>query len=550
MGLNVDAVVIGAGAGGSAAAWRLTKRGLRVLLLEAGPRFDPVVDYRLDQPGWERRMFPVKTGSQALIEYGELGDLDPAWSHLASFDSARPARLASPKRLPTSGYSHVMGVGGSTLHFTGEAHRLHPESFQLKARTGQGADWPLTYADLEPFYSEAEDIMGVAGPKDPAARWRSAPYPLPPHPLSPGSIRLADAAAQLGWHWSENARAALSHPRGDRPGCNYCGQCSRGCPIGDKGSSDVTFLPAAMETGLLTLIDQAPVVRLYLGANARIEAIDYIKDGQTVTQETPLLFLAGGAVQTPRLLLAQRSAETPMGFANGSGQVGRNFMETLSCRLTGIAAGLRLSHRGIPADAISWQFNAPDAVEGTAGGFRMTGAVVESGLTGPINHGTRLVSGFGTAFKQRLRDTFGSALSVAAIGAVIPDERSAVTLSPDRTDAHGLAVPVINSVLTQNSLALLDRMAEACRTLLSAAGVPQVLEQSTSWDGFSSTHVFGTCRMGTDANASVVGATCQAHDHPNLYITDASVFAGSGGGESPSLTIAALALRAVDAATG
>lgn len=394
-----------------------------------GQSFDAVVDYRLDETGWERRMFPVKPGSQAQIEYGDLGDLDPAWSHLAAFDSAKPARLGLPKRLPASGYSHVMGVGGSTLHFTGEAHRLHPDSFHLKAKTGQGVDWPLTYADLEPLYLEAEEMMGVAGPIDPAARWRSAPYPLPPHPLSPGSVRLAEAAAQLGWHWFENARAALSLPRGDRPSCNYCGQCSRGCPIGDRGSSDVTFLPAAMETGHLTLVDQAPVVRLHLGPNARITAVDYIKDGQTVTQETPLLFLAGGAVQTPRLLLAQNSAEAPRGLANGSGQLGRNFMETLSCRLSGLAAGLQLSHRGLPADAISWQFNAPDAVKGAAGGFRMSGAVVESGLNGPINHGTRLVSGFGPSFKQKMRETFGSALSVPPLE---PSSRMSAAQSPCR----------------------------------------------------------------------------------------------------------------------
>lgn len=550
MGLSVDAVVIGAGAGGLAAAWRLTTRGLRVLLLEAGPRFDPVTDYPLDRPGWERRDFPAPPGSRAEIVYGDLGGLDPAWSHLAAFDAAHPARLRGDRRAPGAGYSHVMGVGGSTLHFTGEAHRLHPDSFRLNSLTGQGEDWPISYADLEPHYTALEDFIGVAGPADPGARWRSAPYPLPPHPLSPGAQRLAQAAARLGWHWGENARAALSQPRGDRPGCNYCGQCSRGCPIGDKGSADVTFLPAALETGRLILRDRAPVMRLHLGANGRITAVDHLHEGRIVTQEAPLVFLAAGAVQTPRLLLAQAGPQAPGGLANGSGQVGRNFMETLSCRVSGLAPDLRLSQRGLPADAISWQFNAPQAVEGAAGGFRMTGAAAESGLNGPIGHASRLLSGHGAGLKAALRDSFGSAVSVGAIGAVIPDARSYVALSPDRRDALGLPLPVVNSVLTPNSLALLDRMVAACRTLLSEAGVTQVAEQATSWDSFSATHVFGTCRMGEDSASSVVDRFGRSHDHDNLFLCDGSVFPGSGGGESPSLTIAALALRAVDAALG
>lgn len=549
MGVTFDAVVVGSGAGGAAAAWRLTARGLRVLLLEAGPRFDPATDYRLDQTGWERRGFPAPQGSRAPVDYGDLGALDPSFAHLAAFDAAHPQRPRGNRRVASpNGYSHVQGVGGSTLHFTGEAHRLHPDSFRLSSLTGQGSDWPISYAVLEPYYAEIEDFVGVAGPADAGARWRSRPYPLPPHPLGPGSARIRAAAHDLGWHWSENARAALSVPRGDRPACNYCGQCSRGCPLGDKGSADVTYIRAALATGRLTLLPLAVVVKLRRGANGRILSLDYTQDGKQVRQETPLLFLAAGAVQTPRLLLAQADAAQPIGLANSSGQVGRNFMETLSYRASGIAPDLRLSHRGLPADSISWQFNAPHVVDRTAGGFRMTASVAESGLNGPIGHGTRLVAGFGAAFKQQMRDSFGSALSVAAIGAVIPDGRSSVGLSPDRRDAFGMPVPVINSVLTGNSLRLLDRMSQAARALLAQAGVSAIVEQASSWDGFGATHVFGTCRMGRDAASSVVDGACRSHDHDNLYITDASVFPASGGGESPSLTIAALAARAVDLA--
>ncbi len=548
MGIAPDAVVVGSGAGGAAVVWRLTAAGLRVLLLEAGPRFDPARDYPLDAPGWERRGFPAPPGSRAEILYGDLGDCDPSDAGLASFDAAHAPRPPTRRVASGSGYAHVLGYGGSTLAYTGEAHRLHPAAFRLRSLTGQGADWPLGYADLEPLYAEAEALIGVAGPSGTGARWRSGPYPMPAHPQSPAARHLGRAAGGLGWDWSDNPRAALSVARDGRPACNYCGQCGRGCPLGDKGSADVTFLAAAEATGLLTVATGAVVTALIVGPGGRISSVDVVRGGVAERIGTPLLFLCAGAVQTPRLLLASASRQAPGGVANGSGQVGRNFMETLAITLSGLAPGLRLSQRGLPADAVSWQFNAGAAVPGVVGGFRLTSATQEAGLNGPVAHGTRLLTGYGTALKAAMRDTFGSALAVAAVGEVIPDERSRITLSPHRRDTQGVPLPVIHSVLTANSLTLLHAMASAARRLLAAAGVGDVVEQYGSWDTFTATHVFGTCRMGHDAATSVTDAWGRAHDHANLYIADASLFPSSGAGESPSLTIAALALRAADRA--
>ncbi|WP_273522309.1 GMC family oxidoreductase [Rhodosalinus sediminis] len=545
--MTPDVVIVGAGAGGGAAAWRLCTQGLRVLLLEAGPRFDPARDYSLTAPGWERRGFPDPPGSRAEITYGDLGALDPADADLASWNAVRGRLVDGARRAVAAGYAHVQGVGGSTLHYVGEAHRLHPESFALATRHGVGADWPLDYATLEPYYAACEAAIGVAGPAEGGGgRWRSGPYPLPPHPLSPAAAALATAGGRLGMTWEANARAALSRPYDGRPACNYCANCSRGCPLGDKGSTDVTFLRHAEATGNLVLRTGAAVTRLVPGPGGRIEAVEYVHDGRRARQETPVLVLAGGAVQTPRLLLASASAEQPEGLANGSGAVGRHFMETLAWRSAGLAPDVAMSHAGLPADAVSWDFNAPDGVPGAVGGCRFTSDVQESGLVGPIGYASRLVPGFGAAFKARLRARFGSAVSVSGLGAVLPDARSRVDLHPERTDAHGVPLPRIHSVLTANSHALLRFMAERARRLLSEVGVTGIAEESSSWDRFSATHVFGTCRMGTDPARSVVDSFGRAHDHPNLYIADASVFPSTGGGESPSLTIHALALRTAD----
>jgi len=542
--MRADAVIVGSGAGGAASAWALTRAGLRVLLLEAGPRFVPARDYPLDTPDWERRPFPALPGSRARIRYGDLGALDPKDGTLQGWNAVTGRGPLPARRRPSrSGYAHVQGVGGSTLHFVGEAHRLHPSSFHLARDHGVGTDWPLSYADLEPFYTEAETVIGVAGPDDSGARWRSVPYPQAAHPLSPAAQRLARAGAQIGLPFAANARAALSQSKDGRPPCNYCGQCSRGCPLGDKGSADVTFLRQAEATGKLTLIPEARVTRIEAARDGRIAAVQYHHAGAAHRQETPVLILAAGAVQTPRLLLASASAAVPDGVANGSGEVGRNFMETLGWTSTALLPGLADSHMGLPADAVCWAENAPGGVPGAVGGCRYTSAVQEAGLTGPAAYATRLLPGFGSAFKARLREAFGSAITVGATGAVVPDARSRITLSTEDTDADGLPLPVIHSVLTDNSLALLHHMARTARRLLRETGAGKPVEEVGSWDRFTATHVFGTARMGPDSAGSVTDAQGRSHDHPNLWIADASVFPGTGGGEAPSLTIQALALR-------
>jgi len=541
-----DVVVVGTGAGGAAVAWRLSELGLRVLALEAGPRFDQVTDYRLTSSDWELGGFPEKTGSRGRTAFAALQALNESEADLRSWNKATGQTNKTGRRdVSGPGYYHVRGVGGTTLGFVGEAHRMHPAAMRMHSDYGVGCDWPLAYADLEPYYVIAERLLGVAGPATPEVRWRSAPYPLPAHRLCRASAHLAEAGKKLGMHWLPNARAALSEPYDGRPACNYCGNCSRGCPLGDKGSTDVTFIRHAEASGLCEIVSDAVVTRIET-AGRRVSAVRYVRNGRERRIETPILILAAGAIETPKLLLANRGSRAPEGLANGSRQVGRNLLETLHWASTGLVAEDLRSHMGLPADAICWDYNHPTAIAGVVGGCRFNSTTQEIGLVGPIAYATRLLDGFGASLKQNLRMAFGHALSVGAIGEFLPNDGTFVDLHPTLRDATGLPVARIHSRLTRQDIDRLRFMASTARKLLQAAGATMLVEEQGSYDFFASTHLFGTCRMGQRGEDSVVDAHGRSHEIDNLYITDASVFPSSGGGESPSLTIEALAIRTAD----
>lgn len=537
-----DAVIVGSGAGGSAAAWALTRGGLRVLVLEAGPRFDPA-DYALHRPDWELRRFPEPPGSVGDYSFGPLQGLDPRWDHLRSWNH-RLGRLVDGTRRVEGSYSHVRGTGGSTLHFSGEAHRLNPEAMRLATRFGVGADWPLSYADLEPFYAEAESVLGVAGPEGDRRRPRSTPYPLPPHPHSYASRRVAAGCAKLGLAWQPNALAILSRPYDGRPPCNYCGNCARGCPRTDKGSADVTFLRKALASGRCTLRTGCAVTQLVAGGNDRVDHLVYADGSGQQRAQGRVFVLACGAVETPRLLLCSTGPSIPQGLANESGQVGRNFLETLTWQSAALHPEPLGSHRGVPSDGICWDFNAPDAIPGVVGGCRLALAMAESGLIGPLAYARRVVGGWGADHKRAMRETFGRVLALGAIGECLPNPESFIALDPERRDPQGLPLARIHSHLGDDALERLAFMRAQCRAILAASGAGPVFEETGTYDNFNSSHVFGTCRMGSDPRDSVVDAGCRSHRWGNLYLMDASVFPSSGGGESPSLTIQALAIRA------
>jgi choline dehydrogenase-like flavoprotein len=539
-----DVIVVGAGAGGLAAAWRLTTQGVRVTLLEGGRRYEPETDYPQTQDHFERLTFPYDAeydeAGRPRYGFGASQRLPESLDAYRSHDKAH-GQLVPGRERRYAQYSHVRGVGGSTLHYQAEAHRYHPDSLRMRSRFGVGADWPLDPADLERYYDLAEVRIGVAAPPDVPQRPRSTPPPLPPHPLSYASQQLAPAFRAVGTTLVPNSLAILSGGYDGRPACNYCNACSSGCPRRDKGSADVTFLPAAVASGRLDLRSEARVQRVEV-SRGRASGVVYVDaQGREQRVGAQTVLLAGGAIETPRLLLDSG------GVANASGQVGRHLTETLLWTSVGLLPIRVDAHRGVPIDGSAWELAVPTQREGYAGGFRLATSHGMAGLRGPAHYAEYLVPGFGVEHQRRMAEVYGRGVAITAVGEWLPNQGTFVDLDPTRRDGFGRPVARIHSRLDANELALARHMGDTVRGVMDAAGA-EVVSELTTLDVFLATHVLGTCRMGANPELSVADADGFSHEVPNLGFADGSLVPSSGAGDSPSLTISALAIRTADKA--
>jgi choline dehydrogenase-like flavoprotein len=532
-----DCIVIGSGAGGAPFAWRLASKGINVLILEAGGRYDPYKDYPLSRDDWETKSFPQKTRMRDA--FGNMQELDNKYSHLRSWNKASGKLNASKKRRYLE-YQHIVGVGGTTLHFQGEAHRLNPRSFRMKTLFGVAEDWPISYEDLEPYYTEVEKIVGVAGPKEIPSRRRSEPYPLPPHRLSFASQVIEKGCEKLGLELVPNSVAILSHLYRDTAPCNYCNGCVWGCPRKDKGSIDVTFIPLAEKSGKCRILTNAFARSIEVEKKNGVERAKgvfyYDRDRKEQFVEGDFIAVACGAVETPRLLLNSG--------IDGNGLVGKNFMETVFYQAVAFHPKRLDSFRGIPIDSVIWKWNEPNPKVGFSGGLRLFPTA--GSAAGPVNYAIRFYDGWGEEFVRNVEKWFGHAIAMGGIGEFLPNKDTFVSVDEKEKDEFGVPVAMIQSFLGESELKILDFIARTSKEILKASGADEIVEEFSTYDFFSASHVFGTCRMGKDREKSVVGSDLRNHEVENIIVTDASVFPSSGGGDAPSLTIEALSLRAAD----
>ncbi|HEX8425583.1 GMC family oxidoreductase [Hymenobacter sp.] len=499
---EVDCVVIGTGAGGAPLLARLAMAGLKVVALEAGPRRNPITDYATDEK------------AQAFLFWND-------------------ERLSAGQNPVAFGNNNSgTGVGGSTLHYTAYTPRAQDDDLHLHRDFGVGVDWPFGLDELEPYYSEIEQFLGVSGPTPyPWSAPRSKGYPLAPLPLNGAALLMQQACAQLGIQTSPAANAALSaryyqEGVGWREACTNRGFCQAGCNVGAKASMDVTFLPLAEAHGAEIRAD-AFVTEIERDEKGRVTGVVYEQYGVTVRQRCRHLFLCAGAVETPRLLLLNELALT-------SGQVGKHFMAHPGMQVWGTFSDDIRPHKGIPGGLISEDTHRPKDAD-FAGGYLLQSIGVM-----PVTFASQMARGR-KLWGQQLRDymrNYNHISGINILGDCLPHTDNFLELAEEK-DARGLPKPRLHFTAQENELRMNVHSEKLMREIWTAAGATDL------WSFERYAHVIGTARMGLSGDDAVVNPDGRAFDVPNLYICDNSVFP-SALSVNPALTIMALSLRTAD----
>jgi len=523
--LDADVVIVGSGVAGALMAHRLAQAGLKVLILEAGPE---VTRAELHAKFARTRTYtPV--------------DLDPRVDHAPTTD---PRQLDSYLINVGSAKYNVMmtkAVGGTTWHWGGAARRFYDDDFRLNSAFGVAVDWPLRYAELETYYCEAEQLIGVTAPShdDEAAR-RSRPAPMRDFVWPHFYRRLQEILRPHGLEVETLAYARNAQDYQSRPACRGNNTCWPLCPIGAQYSA-IVHVDAARALGVEVRSD-ALAVRLDAGSDRSIGSVVIRRpDGSLQTVTGRYFVVAANGVETPKLLLASRSGRAPNGIANSSNQVGRNFMDHAVLLTRVLSRAALYPGRG---PAVFGQLRGLDT-----GSYRReraaTSMSIENRMSVDEIAGEVLRAGFkGDDCDREVRFRAARTFMMFSEVEMLPRPGNRLSLDWDQQDSAGQPRIRVNLDLddyTRRSLAL---MADMHRDLCSKIGT---IEATTISDAAFGNHPAGAARMGHDPGASVVDAQCRSHDHRNLFLAGSSVFPTLGGARAPTLTIAALALRTADA---
>lgn len=546
---EIDVCIIGSGAGGAPVAYALGKAGFSVVALEAGPYFKPT-EYHLNKEDWERYPFPYPfvdpkdARKKDLYAYSTPEALNPSYKQLRSGSKAHGFYNKSGRRMPPQ-IQRAKGVGGTTLHYQGEAHRFSEHGFNTKSLYGVGEDWPIKYKDLEKYYEKAERLLGVSGLNGNKFKPPRDPFPNPPHELSCASKRVKAGFDKLGLNLWPNSLNILSKPFEDRPACNYCNGCFLGCMMRAKGSMDVTLIPKAEASGNVEIRPNSVVREITVNNKGKADGVIYLDSSKSERrQKAKIIVLSSGALESPRLLLNSNSSLFPDGLCNSSGMVGKNFMETIIYCSTVIFSEQINAHKGLQIDSRAWDYNEPRKENPFIGGVVFGVSALD--LLGPLSYAQKIAPGWGEEHKDFMRRYFGHAINIFAIGEQLPSEENTITIDPEIKDFYGIPVAKVTTKLSKNDLGMLSFMRRKCNEITEAAGAIERVREFSAYDLSLISHMSGTCRMGNDPNNSVVNPHCQTHDIKNLFVVDSSCFVTEGGGDSPSLTIHAIALRASD----
>jgi choline dehydrogenase-like flavoprotein len=503
--LNDDSVIVivGSGAGGGTLANELCQKGVSVVLLEAGK--EESIDTFINDE-WS---------SFAQLAWLDKRTTSGTWRVARDFPN-----------LPTW---TCKTVGGTTTHWAGASLRLQEHEFRTRSVYGnvEGAnllDWPLTLAELEPYYARAEDKMGV-----------TRTHGIPGLPGNNNFKVMYTGAKRLGYKNVHTGHMAInSEPRHDRPSCQQIGFCFQGCKSAAKWSTLYTEIPAALDTGKLELRPECQAIQIQHDSSGKVTGVLYAdKDGQQHVQKARVVAVACNSIESPRLLLNSASAKFPDGLANSSGQVGRNYMRHLTASVYGVFDRPVHMFRGTTMAGVIQDEAGNDPRRGFVGGYELE--TLSLGL--PFMAAFLDPGAWGQEFARKM-EHYANMAGMWVVGEDMPRETNRVTLHESEKDKFGMPIPNVHFDDHPNDIAMRSHAMTQGAAIYEAAGAKESYETPP----YPSTHNLGTNRMSANPRDGVVNTFGQTHDIKNLFISDGSQFT-TGGAENPTLTIVTLAIR-------
>lgn len=505
-----DVVIVGSGAAGGTLAAHLSRQGADVALVEGGPKVNTRTDFNTHAMPFE---FPNR--------------------HIPTMKPGKPGFDSERSR----------GVGGKTMLWNAVAWRYSERDFRGKDYEGAGANWPLHYRDMAPYYEKIEREVGVCGNLDHLEDLPDGIF-MPPVPMKCSDILVQRGAAKLGVKVIHVRKATLSRPAHSRPACHFCGNCMAGCDVAAKyNSADVHIIPATRAGYKLEVFSNAVVREVAVSNENKVTGVRYLN--RETHQEGEIrgkaVIVSCGCAQSVALLLMSKSRLYPNGLANSSGELGRNFIPHftggIQCFLTELIGKPATNDEGFLDHAY-----IPSFMHSRKRDYAKTFGV----QFGYNNHRAvgwaRSMPGFGKAYKESIKARYPAFLQFSPYGEMLPNKETFIDLDYSQTDAFGLPMARRHVVYQENDKKLYADMIRWSVDILKSAGA-EIL--SGEHDAPNTNHELGGCRMGEDPKRSVLNAFCRSHDVPNLYVVDGSAFA-TASEKNPTHTIMALAARTAD----
>ncbi len=536
-----DVIIVGAGAGGGIAAAVLAEAGHRVLLLERGEWLS------FEQVGRDH------VRNQRISLHGHNAGPDINGNPRVFVPDPSTPDFAVSIRPHEAGYNNnAATVGGGTRVYGAQAWRFVEKDFRMASTYGVPdgsslSDWPILYADLEPFYEQAEQELGVCG--DAAANkycaTRRMPYPMPPVPPTLLHRKLKAGADSLSWNTFTTPLLINSVPYNGRPACVQCQHCvGFACPSDSKNGTQNTVIPRALATGLCELVTEAMCDQITVDASGRVTGVSYLleQNGSIARHAVRArnVVISAGAIETARLLLNSRSEMHPTGIGNHSDQVGRHLQGHVYPGSHGLFEEPVWDGIGPGVSISTSQFNHGNP--GIVGGGMLSDEFIKLPIIFWYRSIPPEVPRWGQAAKDWMRNAYTRTAQVMGPIQDTPNPDCRVTIDSLVTDKFGIPVARLSGRTHQESLNTAAFMWERSREWLKASGAIKIWGDKPGPGMSGGQHQAGTCRMGSDPKASVTDSFGRIHGHDNIFVMDASLHV-TNGGFNPVLTVMALAYR-------